>query len=307
MKSIMANASQSRFSARSLDMMRFGFFGLAVMVMTFFMTSVFTTEIPALADETYFVNTADDTDDGTCDDAHCSLREAITAANLKVNGEGIDRIYFEIPEDKSHTIVLERPLPTITDPVIIDATTQLEYQEKPLVEVSGGNKVLDGFVITSGESIVRGIVIRDFKGAGVYIIGYGANRIEGSYICTDASGSGVSANKIGIHIDDSPGNIVGGKTRMSQNVISGCAHASIVISGPESKENLVFGNDIGVDVNGEQLGASMGILFDDAVDNIVGGPSDAEKNTIYNGEGQGFVTAGQSENANNILENILVE
>lgn len=303
----MAPSSKQKFSARSLDVMRFGFFGLAVMAMTFFMTSVFTSEIPSLADETYFVNTADDTDDGSCDAAHCSLREAINAANLKVNGEGIDRIYFEIPGSAPHVIALERPLPTITDPVVIDATTHEDYRDKPLVEVSGARKVLDGFVITSGESILRGLVIRDFKGAGVHIIGYGANRIEGSYICTDASGTAASSNNIGVHIDDSPGNIIGGKTRASRNVIAGCAHADIAMSGLESKENLVFGNSIGVGTDGSSLAPSIGILLDDATENVVGGASDAEKNTIYDGDGQGFTMTGLARNANSILENVLVE
>ena len=43
---------------------------------------------------TFTVNSANDVDDGTCNGAHCSLREAINATNA--NGTGSDLIYFSI-------------------------------------------------------------------------------------------------------------------------------------------------------------------------------------------------------------------
>jgi CSLREA domain-containing protein len=50
---------------------------------------------------TYVVNTEDDVDDGECDAAHCSLREAINAAN---ENPGADQITFDIPGDGDHII-----------------------------------------------------------------------------------------------------------------------------------------------------------------------------------------------------------
>src|SRR5688572_30138141 len=43
---------------------------------------------------TFIVNTTDDTDDSACNVAHCSLREAIKAANAN---SGLDTINFNIP------------------------------------------------------------------------------------------------------------------------------------------------------------------------------------------------------------------
>ena len=52
---------------------------------------------PAFA-SSFIVNTTDDSSDGICNSTHCSLREAITAAN---NNLGIDYIHVIIPEDES--------------------------------------------------------------------------------------------------------------------------------------------------------------------------------------------------------------
>ena len=56
-----------------------------------------------VSDDVFTVTTLDDIDDGICD-SHCSLREAIYAAN---DSPGGDTIVFQI----SGTIQLEKPLP----------------------------------------------------------------------------------------------------------------------------------------------------------------------------------------------------
>ena len=62
-----------------------------------------------------------------------SLRQAIVDANLS---PGVDTIQFAtLPQ--LGPIVLATPLPDITDPVIIDATTHPAYVDRPVVEVRG--------------------------------------------------------------------------------------------------------------------------------------------------------------------------
>ncbi|HYX19586.1 MAG TPA: CSLREA domain-containing protein, partial [Thermoanaerobaculia bacterium] len=68
---------------------------------------------------TFTVNSNADTDDGVCNAANCTLREAIEAANAT---PGPDDIHFAIGSG-AKTIALLSPLPTITDPVTLDATT----------------------------------------------------------------------------------------------------------------------------------------------------------------------------------------
>jgi CSLREA domain-containing protein len=49
-----------------------------------------------VCDTPFVVTSADDVDDGACNVAHCSLREAINAANAKLNGLTPDEIHFAI-------------------------------------------------------------------------------------------------------------------------------------------------------------------------------------------------------------------
>jgi CSLREA domain-containing protein len=69
---------------------------------------------------TFTVNTTNDLDDGVCNAAHCSLREAIFAAN---STGGLDTIRFIIGVG-ARTIQPGSALPTITAPVILDGTSQ---------------------------------------------------------------------------------------------------------------------------------------------------------------------------------------
>lgn len=74
---------------------------------------------PAVADTqaTFIVNTADDIDDGVCNAAHCSLREAITAANDETNHPGPDIINFAA----DYVITLDNAqLPVITSDITIN-------------------------------------------------------------------------------------------------------------------------------------------------------------------------------------------
>lgn len=159
----------------------------------------------------FVVNSDDDTDDGSCDDSHCSLREAIEAANAST---GADLIRFDIPAAEVPTIRPGSGLPTITDPVTIDGTTQ----SAGMVELDGTNAGTntDGIVISSGGSTVRGLVINRFDGTGVHIASGGENVLEANRIGTDTTGtiamgndrsgvlidSGSSSNRIGTDGDD---------------------------------------------------------------------------------------------------------
>src|SRR5437764_1883731 len=67
---------------------------------------------------TFTVNTADDHNDGVCNAADCTLREAINAANAG------DTISFNIPGSGVHTINLTSGLPILNKTVTIDGATQ---------------------------------------------------------------------------------------------------------------------------------------------------------------------------------------
>src|SRR5262249_49446273 len=131
----------------------------------------------------------------TNDDGPGSLRLGIITSN---NTGGLAFIGFQIGSG-AQRIEPTSPLPVITDPVIIDGTTQPGYADSPLIELNGSEAGFgaDGFVITAGDSVIRGLAINQFTSIGFFgeggvrggraivLSGNGGNRIEGNYIGTD--------------------------------------------------------------------------------------------------------------------------
>src|SRR2546425_12774287 len=79
---------------------------------------------------TLTVNTADDHNDGVCNAADCTLREAIVAANAG------DTISFNIPGSGVHTINATGGF-SITKAVTIDGATQPGFAGTPLIQING--------------------------------------------------------------------------------------------------------------------------------------------------------------------------
>ena len=148
------------------------------------------------------VNTTADVDDTVCDQQHCSLREALNAANAHA---GPDAIHFAIPGsdpgcDASGicTIAPNSLLPILTDDgTTVDGFTQpgAAPGDDPVLRI-----VLDGHYngeftalgVHSADNVIRGLVIQRFTPfSGIHIFGASAsgNRIEGNFIGTDASGT----------------------------------------------------------------------------------------------------------------------
>ena len=150
-----------------------------------------------------------------------SLRQAILNANL--NPEG-NQILFNIVGPT--TITLSAPLPTITGPISLDATTQPGFQGAPLVQLTGvgAGAAGNGFRISAGNSTIRGFIISGFTGDGIRIDTNGGNFIEGN-IVTGNNGNG-------IEILGTAGNRIGGTTGLTRNVISGNHGEGIRVDGP---------------------------------------------------------------------------
>lgn len=199
-----------------------------------------------------------------------SLRQAILDANANA---GADLISFNIGGGGVQTISPTSALPTITDPVTIDGSTQPGFAGSPIIELNGaGAGLASGLVITAGNSTVRGLVINRFqatgvfgsdgKGAGIVLSTNGGNVIEGNYLGTDVSGTaglgnyrwgvlifaGSSDNRIGTNGD-------GIADAAERNVISAngtigntSTGAGLIIIG--AADNVVAGNYFGTDVTG---------------------------------------------------------
>ncbi|MET0647259.1 MAG: Calx-beta domain-containing protein, partial [Pyrinomonadaceae bacterium] len=237
-----------------------------------------------------------------------SLRQAILDANIV---PGHDRITFNIPGSGFRTIRLNTSLPTISDPVTIDGTTQPGFAGSPVVELSGANifssspfvNAGSGLLITAGDSVVRGLVINRFSGSGIFIQTGGGNRIEGNIIGLDPDSIVRQANTgNGITISGSSSNIIGGTSPAQRNLITGNGGNGISVSG---FGNQIKGNYIGTDATGMSTladvsgGNSWGVVLSGVSGqtgpgNVVGGTEPGARNLI-SGNGAGGVDASSAD------------
>ena len=224
-----------------------------------------------------------------------SLRQAILDANAIA---GPDNIGFNIGSGPRR-IVVTSLLPTITDPLTIDGTTQPGFAGTPLIEIQPDGQVIgDGFTITAGNSVLRGLVLNKFRGHAIKIENGGGNVIEGNYIGTEANGSVASANlQSGVFIVSSSNNRIGGLTVAARNVISGNLGNGVHIATGASN-NTVQGNYIGVNVAGTAaLGNQSGVaFFNNAHHNTVGGTTAAARNVISGNRSNGIQIEGADSN-----------
>jgi len=260
-------------------------------------------EITLQTGPTFIVNTDDDVDDGQCTRLHCSLREAILAANQRSNEGEPDRIHFYIEGEGEHVIRPRSPLPVITDPLIIDGSTQ------PL-----GQIVLDGSLagdanglsITAGNSVVRGLVIQKFARSGVWLAKQGGNRVEGNFIGVTADGLLARPNATGVTIFQSADNVIGGEALGASNLISGNNGPGVLIEGAGARGNRVIGNFIGVDLSGvAALGNEVGVEIRDAPENQVGAANSGSRNLISGNRGAGVRVIGAEAVGNRIASNFI--
>ncbi len=242
--------------------------------------------LPAQA-ASYVVNTSNDVDDGACTTTHCSLREAIRAANLN---PGADDIRFSIPPGGVQTITPLSPLPAVTGPTTIDAASQPGYAGSPLIQLRGGAAgATSGLHLQGGSSTVRAMAIFDFALDAISISGPGANTILVNYLGTDAGGMGSGNAGNGIRITDSANN------RVEDNVISANDDHGVLIQGGAAVGNRLVGNKIGTTASGGALGNTLhGVLVQAGASlNVIGDTPSGDGNTIgYNGLAGVAITSG---------------
>ncbi len=207
-----------------------------------------------------------------------SLRQAIIDAN---NNAGADTINFSIGSGVQ-TITLTSLLPSITGQVTIDGTTQSGFSGTPLIVISGGGTVSDGFQLYTGSdnSTIKGLVIRSFTQDGIDIANSSGNTITGNYIGIAQSGLSSSGNQQGVNIWSGNNNIIGGSTAAERNIISGNSGTGVWIGGGATG-NQVRGNYIGTNYlgTGSLQNGNIGVYVNSA-NNTVGGTTSGFGNVI---------------------------
>jgi hypothetical protein len=236
-------------------------------------------------------------------DGVISLREAITAAN---NTAGADAVHFDIPVDTDpgcnvgSGVCTIQPggtgLPTITQPITIDGTTQPSFQATPVIEIDGSLATVDatGIAINAGSSVVRGLVINRFSGnSDIVMWGLGGNIVEGNFLGVDASGTLNQGTTNSVHVYAISGNTIGGTTAAARNVISGNTNPAVALNAGASS-NSVKGNFIGTDLTGTVALGNSGndIVTLDSPDNTIGGTEAGAGNLVSGNLDPDFASIG---------------
>ena len=254
---------------------------------------------------TFVVTNANDRGQG-------SLRAAIDQANV---APGADVIDFAIGSGP-RTITPLRPLPAVTGPVVIDATTQPGFSGTPLIKLDGSHvRSHPGLVIRANSSAVLGLEIIGWlngivivrsrnsviggprpgdgnvisgnhrNGVDIYGVGATFNLVEGNDIGTAAGGMRPLGNRLeGVAIHrGAADNTIGGPLPADRNVISGNHDDGIDIFSAGAVGNVIVGNYIGTDATGSHaLGNhNAGVaIYVGGVDNRIGGPRPGDRNVI---------------------------
>lgn len=245
----------------------------------------------------------------TNDSGTGSLRQAILDANAS---SGADSIEFQIGSGGPQTITPLTALPTITEPITVDGWTQPGYTGQPIIELEGtkAGQFTGGLKLAgSGGSVVRGLVVNRFGGAGIELAS-SANLVVGCYVGIEMDGGTQAANFFyGVLVSGASNNTIGGRTAIERNVISGNFSANVRISGAGATLNSVRGNYIGTDLTGAvavaNVVSAVGIEIDNAGNNEVGGIEPGSANLISGGNIRGIHIHGNGATANRVRGNLI--
>ncbi len=182
----------------------------------------------------------------TNDSGGGSLRSAMTYANLL---PGVQTITFDIPNEPTGPPYVIQPttaLPDVTDPVIIDGTTQPGYEDSPIIEIQGpgpSGGFYAGLKTLSGASTVRGLSVTGFRFSGIELRG-NQSLVEHNWLGIRPDGSvlGNGSGSMGVYTVNSSMNVI------RRNVIGGNHYSGVFIWGGAG--NQVLNNLIGTDPEG---------------------------------------------------------
>ena len=254
----------------------------------------------------------------------CSLRAAIEEANASA---AVDRIVFSIPPAEGGyqnagsywQIAPTSAYPSIVQPVTIDATTQsgsvtntttfpVALDGRPNVRIDSAapsGTVALSFVLGSGASVIRGLSITGFGGAGAAAVRL--DRSNGTEVYGNFLGSAPDTesdgNEVGVDVRASTTGVkIGSPTAGDRNLIASSASAGVAVAGAGMSGNVIQGTVI---TNGYQYGVAVRNGAAATIGGITGGAG----NQISGSGAQGVmidadaVDASAAVLANHIFQN----
>ena len=204
---------------------------------------------------TMVVNTTAGTDDGRCDAAHCSLREALNAA---AGASGPTQITFDIPttdpgHDPASGVWTIRP----TDGYNVPPNTTVDGLAsggRPAIEIDGTTLAAQGIIgLWAGADVtLRGLVVNHFQ-YGVWIASPDVT-VTQCYIGTDATGATAKPNGAdGLLLAQGTTAAV-----IEGNLIAGNSGSGLRLFGAGTTGNAIRNNLIGTNAAGTAALANGG-------------------------------------------------
>ena len=229
-----------------------------------------------------------------------SLRDAINQSNASVGT--LDTIAFHVTGtgcSGSPAVCVIQPalpgLPAITDPVILDATTQPGYAGSPLIQIDWTVPAgASGLVISAGDSTVKGLSITHFAYDGIALATKGSNTVQRNWVGLTPAGAAAGNGQYGISVSGSSNNLIGGTSATERNVVAANGNSNVHLEAGASN-NVVSGNYIGTDPTGtlSTAGSNAGVrIFGNAGSNNVIGGTGAGAGNVINSAYAGISLAG---------------
>jgi CSLREA domain-containing protein len=258
------------------------------------------------------VNTTDDTDDGTCNAAHCSLREALAAAG---SHPGSDTIAFNIPTTdpgynpatgvwtiRPNNTGYDVPADTIVDGTITTALAGEGSASRPGIEIDGTTLGQLGYtgLWLYDDVTLRGLVVNHFQ-YGIWVASANVT-IEGCYVGTDPTGTSAKPNGIdGILVANGATGAI-----IQDNLLSGNNGSGIRMFGDATTGNMVRDNRVGTNAAGTGAVPNSGDgiqLHAGAHDNTIGPDNLVAFNNWEGIQVDGADTRGNTISRNRIHSN----
>ena len=262
--------------------------------------------------------TTDDADanlgDGTCatSGGDCTLRAALEETNALSNDPaGPDEIRFDISGSGPHTIQPQSALPDVTDPVVIDGSTEPDFSGDPVVAIDGsglgtGTNLLNLETGSDGSSVLA-LSLVNSPSQGLFAR-TDSNRVDGCWIGLAPDGTVAGITSWGVRTFGSSNQI--GDPNGSGNVIVG-AGTGIDLSN-EAPGNTVQNNLIGQTPSGDAAGNTVALTLGGGSragsESTIGGTGADEANVIAHSTGKGIVgrdedMAGTTIRGNRLFDN----
>jgi len=268
--------------------------------------NVFTVDVTGDASDT-------NAGDGTCDDGtgSCTFRAALEETNALANASaGPDEIHFDISGSGPHTIQPLTQLPDVTDPVVIDGSTEPDFSGDPVVQIDGSNLSLseDGLLLEngSGGSSVLDLSLTDIPSGLAIFIRTDDNLVDGCWIGLAPDGTVSSEATYGVRIFGSSNQI--GDPNGQGNVIVGASTSGVDLSNLSGPGNEVQNNLIGETPSGTAAGNDFGVtlgLGGGGVENTIGGVGGNQANSISHSTTSGvthFDGTGNTVRGNRVFD-----